>query len=159
MGNQYHQYWKLDVRDGKPKVVWKHDAKVQGGGKSAHSIALLGNNLYYNVGNDNANPRLVALDKNSGEVVFETSTNMPSLAMTRQPAGAVKVAPFAVVHGTSAARCSPACTPPAQVGDEAAKAGNVQADTRMTATPRRADQRTGRGRAGEEARRRAVQRP
>src|SRR6266568_4817834 len=77
VGNQYHQYWKLDVRDGKPKVVWKHDAKVSAGGKSAHSIALLGNNLYYNVGSDNANPRLVALDKNSGEVVFEASTNIP----------------------------------------------------------------------------------
>jgi len=77
VGNQYHQYWKLDVRDSKPKVVWKHDAKVSTGGKSAHSIALLGNNLYYNVGSENANPRLVALDKNSGEVVFETSTNIP----------------------------------------------------------------------------------
>jgi alcohol dehydrogenase (cytochrome c) len=77
VGNQYHQYWKLDVRDGKPKVVWKHDAKVQGGGKSGHSVTLLGNNMYYNVGSENANPRLVALDKNSGEVVFETSTNIP----------------------------------------------------------------------------------
>jgi glucose dehydrogenase len=77
VGNQYHQYWKLDVRDGKPKVVWKHDAKVSTGGKSGHSVTLLGNNLYYNVGSENANPRLVALDKNSGEVVFETSTNIP----------------------------------------------------------------------------------
>src|SRR5882762_7312073 len=38
VGNQYHQYWKLDVREGKPKVVWKYDAKAQGGGKSAHSV-------------------------------------------------------------------------------------------------------------------------
>ncbi len=65
--------------NGKPKVVWKHDAKVQGGGKSAHSVALLGNNLYFNTGSDNANPRLVALDKNSGEVVFEVSTNIPEV--------------------------------------------------------------------------------
>src|SRR3954447_17343285 len=77
VGNQYHQYWKLDVRDGKPKVVWRHDAKVSTGGKSGHSVTLLGNNMYYNVGSENANPRLVALDKNSGEVVFETSTNIP----------------------------------------------------------------------------------
>src|SRR6266700_1529051 len=77
VGNQYHQYWKLDVRDGKPKAVWKYDPKIQGGGKSAHSVTLLGNNLYFNTGNDSPNPRLVALDKNSGEVVFEVSTNIP----------------------------------------------------------------------------------
>jgi len=77
VSNQYHQYWKLDVRGGTPKVVWKYDAKVQGGGKSAHSVALLGNNLYFNTGNDSPNPRLVALDKNSGEVVFDVSTNIP----------------------------------------------------------------------------------
>ena len=47
VGNQYHQYWKLDVRDGKPKVVWKHDAKVSAGGKSGHAVTLLGNNMYY----------------------------------------------------------------------------------------------------------------
>ena len=33
VGNQWQQYWKLDVRDEKPKVVWKYDAKVQGGGQ------------------------------------------------------------------------------------------------------------------------------
>jgi alcohol dehydrogenase (cytochrome c) len=77
VSNQYHQYWKLDVRGGTPKVVWKYDAKVQGGGKSAHSVALLGNNLYFNTGNDSPNPRLVALDKNSGQVVFDVSTNIP----------------------------------------------------------------------------------
>jgi alcohol dehydrogenase (cytochrome c) len=77
VGNQYHQYWKLDVREGKPKVVWKYDAKVQGGGKSAHSITMLGNNLYVNTGNDSPNPRLIALDKNSGQSVFDVSTNIP----------------------------------------------------------------------------------
>src|SRR6202166_537780 len=77
VGNQWHQYWKLDVRDEKAKPVWKFDAKVQGGGKSAHSVALLGNNMYFNTGNDSPNPRLVAVDKNSGEVVFDVSTNIP----------------------------------------------------------------------------------
>ena len=77
VGNQWHQYWKLDVRDGNAKPVWKFDAKVQGGGKSAHSVALLGNNMYFNTGNDSPNPRLVAVDKNSGEVVFDVSTNIP----------------------------------------------------------------------------------
>src|SRR5262249_57289154 len=38
VGNQWQQYWKLDVRNEKPMVVWKFDAKVQGGGKSAHSV-------------------------------------------------------------------------------------------------------------------------
>ena len=74
VGNQWHQYWKFDVREEKPKLVWKYDAKVQGGGKSAHSVALLGNNMYFNTGNDSPNPRLVAIDKNSGEVVFNVST-------------------------------------------------------------------------------------
>src|SRR5437899_1693501 len=63
VGNQWQQYWKLDVRNEKPTVVWKFDAKVQGGGKSAHSVTLLGNNMYFNTGNDTSVPRLVALDK------------------------------------------------------------------------------------------------
>src|SRR5215831_5121495 len=57
VGNQWHQYWKLDVRNEKPTVVWKFDAKVQGGGKSAHSVTLLGNNVYFNTGNDTSVPR------------------------------------------------------------------------------------------------------
>ena len=78
VGNQWQQYWKLDVRDEKPKVVWKYDAKIQGArGKSAHSVTLLGNNLYFNTGNDTPNPRLIALDKNSGEVVFDVSSSIP----------------------------------------------------------------------------------
>jgi len=79
VGNQWQQYWKLDVRDEKPTVVWKFDAKVEGGGKSAHSVALLGNNMYFNTGNDSPNPRLVAIDKNSGEVVFDVGTADPEI--------------------------------------------------------------------------------
>jgi glucose dehydrogenase len=74
VGNQYQQYWKFDVRDEKPKQVWKFDAKVQGGGQSLHSVALLGNNMYINTGRDSPNPRLIAVDKNSGETVFDVST-------------------------------------------------------------------------------------
>ncbi len=74
VGNQWHQYWKFDVRDETPKLVWKYDAKVQGGGKSAHSVALLGNNMYFNTASDTSVPRLVALDKNSGEAVFDINT-------------------------------------------------------------------------------------
>lgn len=74
VGNQWHQYWKFDVRDETPKLVWKYDAKVQGGGKSAHSVALLGNNMYFNTASDTSVARLVALDKNSGEVVFDINT-------------------------------------------------------------------------------------
>ena len=78
VGNQWQQYWKLDVRDEKPKVVWKYDAKIQGTrGKSAHSVTLFGNNVYFNTGNDTPNPRLIALDKNSGEVVFDVSSSIP----------------------------------------------------------------------------------
>src|ERR1700686_1199957 len=79
VGNQWQQYWKFDVRDEKPTLVWKFDAKVQGGGKSAHSVALLGNNMYFNTGKDSPNPRLVALDKNSGEVVFDVNTTVPEI--------------------------------------------------------------------------------
>src|SRR6202795_2671734 len=79
VGNQWQQYWKFDVRNEKPTLVWKFDAKVQGGGKSAHSVALLGNNMYFNTGKDSPNPRLVALDKNSGEVVFDVNTTVPEL--------------------------------------------------------------------------------
>ena len=77
VGNQWQQYWKFDVREEKPTLVWKFDAKVQRGGKSAHSVALLGNNMYFNTGSDSPNPRLVALDKNSGEVVFDVATTDP----------------------------------------------------------------------------------
>jgi alcohol dehydrogenase (cytochrome c) len=79
VGNQWQQYWKIDVRDETPKVVWNFDAKVEGGGKSAHSVALLGNNMYFNTGSDSPNPRLVAIDKNSGEVVFDVATTTPDV--------------------------------------------------------------------------------
>src|SRR3981189_360606 len=58
VGNQWQQYWKFDVRNEKPTPVWKFDAKIQGGGQSAHSVALLGNNMYFNTGRDSPNPRL-----------------------------------------------------------------------------------------------------
>jgi alcohol dehydrogenase (cytochrome c) len=82
VGNQYQQYWKFDVRDEKPKLVWKFDAKVQGGGQSPHSVALLGNNVYLNTGRDSPNPRLIALDKNSGQVVFDIGTAVEGVANT-----------------------------------------------------------------------------
>ena len=91
VGNQYQQYWKFDVRDEKPKIVWKYDAKVQGGGQSLHSVALLGNNLYINTGRDSPNPRLIALDKNSGQVVFDVST-----AIDGRPGSGASAAPLAV---------------------------------------------------------------
>jgi alcohol dehydrogenase (cytochrome c) len=80
VGNQYQQYWKFDVREEKPKVVWKYDTKIQGGGQSQHSIALMGNNVYLNTGRDGPNPRLIALDKNSGEVVFDVGTAVEGMA-------------------------------------------------------------------------------
>jgi alcohol dehydrogenase (cytochrome c) len=91
VGNQYQQYWKFDVRDEKPKIVWKYDAKVQGGGQSLHSVALYGNNLYINTGRDSPNPRLIALDKNSGQVVFDVST-----AIDGRAGSGASAAPLAV---------------------------------------------------------------
>ncbi len=91
VGNQYQQYWKFDVRDEKPKIVWKYDAKVQGGGQSLHSVALLGNNLYINTGRDSPNPRLIALDKNSGQVVFDVSTAIDGRAGTGHSAAPLAV--------------------------------------------------------------------
>ena len=35
--------------------------------------------MYFNTGNDSPNPRLVALDKNSGEVVFDVATTTPEV--------------------------------------------------------------------------------
>ncbi|HLK82381.1 MAG TPA: PQQ-binding-like beta-propeller repeat protein [Xanthobacteraceae bacterium] len=88
VGNQWHQYWKLDVRNEKPTVVWKYDAKVQGGGKSAHSVTLYGNNVYLNTGNDTSVPRLIALDKDSGQVVFDVNTTAPEVAPNQGHSGA-----------------------------------------------------------------------
>src|SRR5216683_3451020 len=79
VGNQWQQYWKFDVRNEKPTMVWKFDAKVQGGGRSGHSVTLLGNNMYFNTNNDTSVPRLVALDKNSGEVAFDVNTTVPEI--------------------------------------------------------------------------------
>src|SRR5216683_6558986 len=79
VGNQWQQYWKFDVRNEKPTMVWKFDAKVQGGGRSGHSVALLGDNMYFNTNNDTSVPRLVALDKNSGQVVFDVNTTAPEV--------------------------------------------------------------------------------
>jgi len=80
VGNQWQQYWKFDVRNEKPTVVWKFDAKVQGGGRSGHSVTLLGNNVYFNTNNDTSVPRLIALDKDSGQVVFDVNTTAPEVA-------------------------------------------------------------------------------
>jgi alcohol dehydrogenase (cytochrome c) len=74
VGNQYQQYFKFDVRDDKPKLIWKYDTKVQRGGQSLHSVALLGNNMYINTGRGTSNPRFIAIDKDSGEVVFDVGT-------------------------------------------------------------------------------------
>jgi alcohol dehydrogenase (cytochrome c) len=88
VGNQWQQYWKFDVSKDKPTVVWRYDAKVEKGGKSAHSVALLGNNMYFNTGNDSPNPRLIALDKNSGEVVFDVATTTPDVVPNQGHSGA-----------------------------------------------------------------------
>jgi alcohol dehydrogenase (cytochrome c) len=100
VGNQYQQYWKFDVRDEKPKIVWKYDAKVQGGGQSLHSVALLGNNLYINTGRDSPNPRLIALDKNSGQVAFDVSTAIDGRAGTGHSAAPLAVKDKILVGST-----------------------------------------------------------
>jgi alcohol dehydrogenase (cytochrome c) len=52
---------------------------VQGGGRSGHSVALLGNNVYFATNSDTNSPRLVALDKDSGQVVFDVNTTAPDV--------------------------------------------------------------------------------
>jgi alcohol dehydrogenase (cytochrome c) len=100
VGNQYQQYWKFDVRDEKPKQVWKFDAKVQGGGQSLHSVALLGNNMYINTGRDSPNPRLIAVDKNSGETVFDVSTAIDGRAGSGHSAAPLAVKDKILVGST-----------------------------------------------------------
>src|SRR5258706_5638240 len=97
---QSQQYWKFDVRDEKPKPVWKFDAKVQGGAQSLHSVALLGNNVYINTGRDGPNPRLIALDKNSGEVVFDINTAIDGLAGSGHSAAPLAVKDKILVGST-----------------------------------------------------------
>src|SRR5580704_14989689 len=62
--------------------------KVQGGGRSGHSVALLGNNMYFNTNNDTSIPRLVAVDKNSGQVVFDVNTTDPEVVPNQGHSGA-----------------------------------------------------------------------
>jgi alcohol dehydrogenase (cytochrome c) len=100
VGNQYQQYWKFDVRDEKPKLVWKFDAKVQGGGQSLHSVALLGNNVYINTGRDGPTPRLIAVDKNSGETVFDVNTAIDGLAGSGHSAAPLAVKDKILVGST-----------------------------------------------------------
>jgi hypothetical protein len=113
VANQWQQYWKLDVRDGKAKVVWKFDAKVQGGGNSPHSVALLGNNVYLNTGKDAPNPRLIALDKNSGEVVFDVATTNPDVLPNQGHSAAPLAVKDKILIGVPiAARTAAAMSPP-----------------------------------------------
>ena len=100
VGNQYHQYWKLDVRDGKPKVVWKFDTKTQGGERSAHSVTLSGNNVYMVMNSNTTNPRLIALDKNSGVPVFDVSLNIPE-APNQGSSGAPLAVKDKIIIGSS----------------------------------------------------------
>src|SRR5438105_8111824 len=100
VGNQYQQFWKFDVREEKPKLLWKFDAKVQGGGQSPHSVALLGNNLYLNTGRDSPNPRLIALDKNSGQVVFDVGTAVEGVANTGHSSAPLAVKDKILIEST-----------------------------------------------------------
>ncbi len=84
VGNGWHQYTKYDVREGSPKIVWQWDAgddtaaSIAGGviGQGALSVGLLGNNMYVNTSYP---PRLIAVDVNSGETVFDVSTKIPDV--------------------------------------------------------------------------------
>src|ERR1700693_953581 len=101
VGNQWQQYWKYDVREERPKLVWKFDATVQGGGNSADSAALLGNNMYVNTGKDAPNPRLIAIDKNSGEVVFDVPTTAAEVAPNQGHSSAPLAVKDKVLIGSS----------------------------------------------------------
>ena len=64
--------------------------RCKAAGQSLHSVALLGNNIYINTGREAPNPRLIALDKNSGEVVFDVSTAISGSARFRALRGTAR---------------------------------------------------------------------
>ena len=84
VSNGWHEYTKYDVRGGQPQIVWKWDAgedkeaAVAGGviGFGSLSVALFGNNMYTNTSYP---ARLIAVDVDSGEPVFDVSTVIPDV--------------------------------------------------------------------------------
>ncbi len=84
VGSGWQQYTKYDVREGTPRIVWQWDAGEDqaaanaGGiiGQGLTSAALLGNNMYVSTSYP---PRLIAVDVNSGEPVFDVSTRLPDV--------------------------------------------------------------------------------
>jgi alcohol dehydrogenase (cytochrome c) len=84
VGNGWHQYTKFDVREASPKIVWTWDAKDDSAASQANGVvgqgmvgaALYGNNMYVNTSYP---PRLIAVNVNSGEPVFDVSALLPDV--------------------------------------------------------------------------------
>ena len=77
VNNAWNQVRKIDVRSGnKGSVVWMHDPLVDRAAPNliaSRGIALSGNNVY----NNTLDARLVAIDSETGETVFDVQTSSP----------------------------------------------------------------------------------
>ncbi len=90
--NGWGQVFKIDVRAGnRAQTVWIHDPKLAAGQTMRGSVALLGNYLYHNTGS--GVPRLIKVDTNTGEMVWEVSIAAPA---DKSAGSAPSVQPLAV---------------------------------------------------------------
>ncbi len=88
VNNAWGQTYKIDVTSGREgQVLWKFDPEVDPGYPditTSRGIAVLGNNVYINT----LDSRLIAVDMESGESVFEARISSPDDFQNQQHTGA-----------------------------------------------------------------------
>ncbi len=93
LANGWAQMLKIDVRSGSyGQTLWMHDAGVESGATVRGSVALLGDYAYQNT--RESNPRLIKIDTETGETVWEVSIKVPEDQSTR---GEPSVQPMAIM--------------------------------------------------------------
>jgi len=92
VGNQWQKTG--DRLQGSPKggVVWKIDARFEGGGRAPQVAMAHGNNMYFNTGSDQAPTRAVALRQGFARSCLNVATTAPEWC----PTGALGSAASAV---------------------------------------------------------------
>jgi len=88
VNNAWNMIYKIDVTSGREgRVLWKFDPQVDPGYPditTSRGIAILGNNVYTST----LDSRLISIDTESGEVVFEARISSPDDFQNQQHTGA-----------------------------------------------------------------------
>jgi alcohol dehydrogenase (cytochrome c) len=98
--NGWAEVMKIDVRSGdRGRIVWNFDPKTdRGGGTSrTRSVAMLGKNVYVTP----ADGRMIALDRDSGQAVWEVSTKAAEAPPNQRHSGPPLAVKNMIIAGQS----------------------------------------------------------